>query len=241
WQTAPNSVGVVAASYSLIEGGWPGTGNLDADPMFVDDQNGNYHLAPDSPCIDAGDPASALDLDGSTADMGAFQFVDCNGNGLLDADDIAMGRSADVNGNGFPDECECLSYNYCELSPHSTGAGATMGLAGSTSISQNDFVLIANECPPNKNGIFFYGPLQYQAPFGDGIRCVFGQVFRLTIVNSGPQGIAAFPLNYNTPPQSPGQITTGSRWNFQFWFRDPMGPGGSGFNLSDGLEVVFCP
>ncbi|MCG3126663.1 MAG: hypothetical protein CHACPFDD_01514 [Phycisphaerae bacterium] len=31
---------------------------------------------------------------------------DCNGNGIVDSDDIASGRSADVNGNDVPDECE---------------------------------------------------------------------------------------------------------------------------------------
>lgn len=33
-------------------------------------------------------------------------LADCNGNGIVDADDIATGRSADGDGNGVPDECE---------------------------------------------------------------------------------------------------------------------------------------
>ncbi|MCH2149984.1 MAG: hypothetical protein MK095_11180, partial [Phycisphaerales bacterium] len=33
---------------------------------------------------------------------------DCNGNGLPDAGDIADGTSDDTDGNGIPDECECL-------------------------------------------------------------------------------------------------------------------------------------
>lgn len=32
---------------------------------------------------------------------------DCNGNQIDDAGDIAAGTSADLNGNGLPDECEC--------------------------------------------------------------------------------------------------------------------------------------
>lgn len=31
---------------------------------------------------------------------------DCNGNGIVDSDDIASGRSIDSNGNGVPDECD---------------------------------------------------------------------------------------------------------------------------------------
>ena len=37
-----------------------------------------------------------------------------------------------------------------------------------------------------------------------------------------------------------GQIQAGATWNFQAWYRDPAG-GPSGFNLSDGLGITFCP
>jgi hypothetical protein len=33
-------------------------------------------------------------------------LADCNSNGVVDADDISSGRSADANGNGVPDECD---------------------------------------------------------------------------------------------------------------------------------------
>lgn len=33
---------------------------------------------------------------------------DCNGNGVLDDEDVATGTSEDLNGNGIPDECESL-------------------------------------------------------------------------------------------------------------------------------------
>ena len=54
--------------YSDVQGGWPGVGNLEADPLFADAANGNYRLAAGSPCIDAGDntaiPLRSRDLDG---------------------------------------------------------------------------------------------------------------------------------------------------------------------------------
>jgi len=48
--------------------------NIFEDPLFVDPVNGDYHLTINSECIDAGDPASPLDPDGTTADMGVFYF-----------------------------------------------------------------------------------------------------------------------------------------------------------------------
>jgi len=51
-----------------------GENNIDADPIFLDPDNSDYHLTANSPCIDAGDPEAALDPDGTRADMGVFYF-----------------------------------------------------------------------------------------------------------------------------------------------------------------------
>jgi parallel beta-helix repeat protein len=50
----------------------PGSNNLLDDPMFINAPRGNFELRPGSPCIDAGDPASEPDPDGSRADIGAL-------------------------------------------------------------------------------------------------------------------------------------------------------------------------
>ena len=51
----------------------PGIGDIQADPKFVNTDRGDFRLAENSPCIDAGDPDSIYnDVDGSRNDMGAF-------------------------------------------------------------------------------------------------------------------------------------------------------------------------
>ncbi len=84
----PNSITI---SYSDIQGGEAGIvtnnnctinwldGSINEDPLFVDPLDGDYRLTENSPCIDAGDPASPLDPDGTIADMGAYHFNQYNG------------------------------------------------------------------------------------------------------------------------------------------------------------------
>jgi hypothetical protein len=66
----------------------------------------------DATCTD-GDPCNGeewCDLDTGECRPGVPE-PDCNGNGVLDACDIATGTSTDANGNGRPDDCDvlCLS------------------------------------------------------------------------------------------------------------------------------------
>jgi len=60
----------------------PGTHEISVNPRLVDPANGDFHLAPDSPCIDSGDPDqhSKTDIDkeprpmGVAPDIGADEF-----------------------------------------------------------------------------------------------------------------------------------------------------------------------
>jgi hypothetical protein len=72
--------------YCDIQGGWPGIGNIENDPLFRDPENGDLHLMStacgdpyDSPCIDIGAPviedsllACSRGLATILSDMGAY-------------------------------------------------------------------------------------------------------------------------------------------------------------------------
>ena len=62
----------VTINYSDVNEAWPGTGNINLDPLFVNALKHDYHLAAGSPAINTGDPAAPLDADGTRADMGAY-------------------------------------------------------------------------------------------------------------------------------------------------------------------------
>ena len=138
----------------------------------------------------------------------------------------------------------CSWGNYCDLSPTSTSAGARILAIGNTRVSANDMTLRVEDAVPLQYGQFFYGATASEVPFGDGLLCVSGEVFRLGAPAAvGAAGRATLQLDFDAPPMNsgPGGIAAGTTWHFQFWFRDPDGPGGSGFNLSNGLTAVFCP
>ena len=67
-------IGSVTVTYSDVQGGYSGVGNINADPLFVAPDSSDFHLQSSSPCIDAGDTNSPKDPDGTRADMGAFYY-----------------------------------------------------------------------------------------------------------------------------------------------------------------------
>lgn len=74
----------ITCEYSDVENGQDGIdtdgnaqvdwliGNIDADPLFIDRESGNFRLIGISPCVNSGSPLFLLDPDSTRADMGAL-------------------------------------------------------------------------------------------------------------------------------------------------------------------------
>ncbi|MCK4359544.1 MAG: T9SS type A sorting domain-containing protein [Candidatus Cloacimonetes bacterium] len=91
WDDYPNEIilepsSSAIISYSDIEGGWTGTGNIDEDPQFKNPDSLNFRLSENSPCINTGTPDTTglhlplWDLDGNPRiydgriDMGCYEW-----------------------------------------------------------------------------------------------------------------------------------------------------------------------
>jgi hypothetical protein len=98
WGNSQSDLYGCVATYSCIERGAPGEGNFRNDPLFVDPENGDYHLRSErgrywpehdvwvldkatSPCIDAGDPAADFSCEpepnGGRLNVGAHGGTAC--------------------------------------------------------------------------------------------------------------------------------------------------------------------
>ncbi|MCH7545754.1 MAG: hypothetical protein IID30_05050 [Planctomycetes bacterium] len=123
WRDSPDEIldsviGSTVVTYSDVQGGYLGIGNIDADPNFIVFIEFNYRLRPGSPCIDAGNSSAVpagltTDMDGKPrfvndpftpdtgngpapiVDMGLYEFipsctVDANSDGVVNVTDLLL-------------------------------------------------------------------------------------------------------------------------------------------------------
>jgi len=170
----------IIVTYSDAQGGWPGLGNIDTDPFFADDANGEYHLSESSSCINAGDPnyvpePNETDLDGwpriigDRIDMGAYEF---NHQPIADAgpDQTVyawIDGIADVNldGSGSYDaDGDELTYSWSWTIDGNTCEANDVKPSIELPVGQHTIQLIVNDglidSEPNEVNIIVVGPIE---------------------------------------------------------------------------------
>ena len=262
-QTSANqvySIGApIAAASSCVQGGLAGTNMIFANPEFIDVTEGNFRLAPFSPCVDAANNSStnsSLDLDrtprkedvASTPDtgFGTPPIVD------MGAYETPGGPYAPVcPGDGtLATQCPCAnsgSFGRGCRNSIPTAQGAL--LTGSGGISPDTIVLTASSVRPGLLCILLQGNFLNGAGFvfGDGVRCVAGSLKRINSHFASADASFTYPRPGDPSISSRSatlgdSITPGTdRW-YQVWYRDgaptfcPPPQGGTS-NVTSGLVV----
>ena len=120
--------------------------------------------------------------------------------------------------------------------------GAQLLGSGLASVVSDTFVLHAAGSTPAHFGLFFQGDAAVNGGngevFGDGLRCAGGTTVALELLQAGAGGAAA------TGPGIAARtgLSGGETRYYQWWYRDPfLSPCGTGFNLSNGLEIAWAP
>lgn len=209
--------GVVSVSYSDVEGGWAGVGNIDMDPAFLSAFARDFHLRPGSPAIDAGNPAK-LDPLGSRADMGAQPFE-----------------------RGYAPE----PFPYCTAKPSSAGCLASMGWVGEPRLSGAGFALTADDVLGGTLGVLLWSLAPDNQPFSGGVLCLNSAVRTPPMLSGGSfgamdcSGSLAFDF-------APGYATAKGLQPYdeifaQWLYRDPGYELGNSVDGSDALSFVMLP
>jgi hypothetical protein len=211
-------------SWSDVGGGYAGTGNVDADPLFWLPDAGDLLLQPGSPCIDSGDPAGAPDPDGSRADMGALPFL--------------------------PGHCPEPTA-YCTAKVNSCGALPAIAASGVPSASAaSGFVVRASGARAGKAGLLLHGTARASLPFEGSVLCIEpADLHRglAVFASSGSGGACDAELAIDWNAYAAGALgghpqaflrAPGQRVDLQWWGRDTLAHGSL---LSDALEYAVCP
>jgi hypothetical protein len=158
-------------------------------------------------------------------------------------------------GDGSGTSCPCGNVGALNRGcPNSVDPlGARLDVLGTASTVSDDAQLRGRFMPGGSTCLYFQGTTTVTSPappfgdgavFGDGLRCVGGQILRLTQVTNSASGESRFPstgsiLNLHVVGGVPA---AGSRRTYQGWYRNAANfCTSSTFNLTNGVIIDWGP
>jgi hypothetical protein len=242
-------------TWSLVEGGFGGAGNVSGDPQFQDQVGGDLSLTATSPAIDAG--SNGLVVTGVTLDLARNpRFVDQpsvpdTGSGtapIVDMGALELAGGSPVTvfcaGDGGGAACPCSNTG---AAGHGCGngtfaAGAQLAGSGSASVSNDTLTLTVTQSTPGAPGVFFQGDNVLAGgngvAFGDGLMCTGSGICRIQVAFADGSGSASSSISISVKCS----VLAGQRKRMQWWYRDAaLSPCGNGFNVSNGVEAIWLP
>jgi hypothetical protein len=241
------ALGPLAGGQGLLDGPW-GLGTSSRGSVIVAALNSHsvFEVTPTG--------AVALLMDESG---------DGNGNGLITPSEIAVGPLDDIfvcgfnsdnvfriSGAGVPfcfgddiSSCPCANAGEPEHGcANSTSNGARLDGANGHSIQRASLTLAATNLVPDLLGIYLQGDHALNGGsgkyFGDGLRCVGGNLIRLQVRAADAHGNSRTDLDIVAATG----VSAGETKLYQLWYRDTLNsPCGAGFNLTNGLRVAWTP
>lgn len=215
-QPAAHSLYLCSTTWSDVDVPTPGAGNISADPLFASAAVADLRLLPGSPCIDAGDPLSAPDPDGSPADMGALPYYP---------------------DYGAPPVRECAGkVSSLGCLPYIGHNGAPPSLSGGL------FTVVGHGLRGDANGLLVWSPHPASIPFQNGLLCIGAPTRRTPLQWTGPNGTdctGQLAFTWTAAYLDASDLDPGAVVHCQFWSRDTGDPYGS--SLTDALSFQIVP
>ena len=123
---------------------------------------------------------------------------------------------------------------YCTPKLTSTGAAPQAGWSGEPSVGQHTFAVTLAGGLPRAPATLLSSDRAIPAPFQDGALCLARPVRRAALLQLDGHGAASVPVALSVDE-------LGRTRYWQFRFRDPQHPDGTGIGLSDAVAATVCP